>query len=531
MQRTLGGHEPTGEMHSPPKLATVPNAGMVARLNLYRFIAARQFGQAVPCASSRIMRDPSLFALMILPIGNGNQSDGRACPMPGPLCANAAAFWATDCRVSATDAFCASFALDYNQDCSNHRNDAVRDLPKRSRADANLILPHRIRLRIFLLLWALLGVASEPVALATETLDIDANNSTTTMTDGVLVIRYMFGLRGAALVAGAVGGSPWRNTAEIESYLAGLTTGAMALDIDGKGTVDALTDGLMIVRYLIGLRGTALTQNAIGPGMGGRNAAEIETYLGTLTSSTPQVPTGCYVTAMPTATIGSPVAPGTVVQLYANCTSQLGVRYTWNVGVSTPTILVAPSTTATYSFIASNSAGSGPPASYTIYVSGPVNYCQGADKELDVPWPSGGQTRPGTTAFSQQVYTFRLQIPLNPVPFDPNKKGFVKTAEIAGYPNTFRELTVSKSKCDFHAPSGGYMFDTLGNVGDPGPGFSFMVNHPNDYMLYNAQVNFQPGDVIYVSVRNSFVNNMGMQTPSCPLGTSCEMYFDYQVPN
>ena len=401
-----------------------------------------------------------------------------------------------------------------------------------SRATANPILSHRIRLRIFLLLWAVIGCASATAALATETLDIDANNSTTTLTDGVLVIRYMFGLRGAALVAGAVGGSPGRNTAEMESYLSGLTTGAMVLDIDGKGSVDALTDGLLIVRYLIGLRGTALTQNAIGPGGGGRNAAQIETYLGTLTSSTPQVPSGCTVTSVPTVSAGSPVLPGTSVQLTANCASQLQpVTYTWDGGAFSGSVrTVAPTVTTAFSVVASNSGGAAAPVSFTVYVSGPVNYCQGADKELDVPWPPAGQTRPGTTGFSQQVYTFRLAIPLTfGPPFNPNSTGFVHTAEIAGYPNTFREMTVSKSPCDFHLPSGGYMYDTL-EVADPGPGFRFTVNHPNDYQLLGAQVNFQPGDVIYVSVRNSFKNSNGMEVPTCTGGGFCDMYFDYSIP-
>ena len=39
-----------------------------------------------------------------------------------------------------------------------------------------------------------------------------------------------------------------------------------ALDIDGNGKADALTDGLMILRYLFGIRGSALTQGALGPG-------------------------------------------------------------------------------------------------------------------------------------------------------------------------------------------------------------------------------------------------------------------------
>ena len=34
------------------------------------------------------------------------------------------------------------------------------------------------------------------------------------------------------------------------------------LDVDGNGQIDALTDGLMIIRYMFGLRGASLTPGA-----------------------------------------------------------------------------------------------------------------------------------------------------------------------------------------------------------------------------------------------------------------------------
>ncbi len=37
------------------------------------------------------------------------------------------------------------------------------------------------------------------------------------------------------------------------------------MDIDQNGIIDALTDGILILRYLLGIGGDALTQNAIGP--------------------------------------------------------------------------------------------------------------------------------------------------------------------------------------------------------------------------------------------------------------------------
>ena len=41
---------------------------------------------------------------------------------------------------------------------------------------------------------------------------------------------------------------------------------AISLDVDGNGTVGLLTDGLLLVRYLIGTRGAALTNLALAAG-------------------------------------------------------------------------------------------------------------------------------------------------------------------------------------------------------------------------------------------------------------------------
>ena len=52
-----------------------------------------------------------------------------------------------------------------------------------------------------------------------------------------------------------------------------------AVDIDADGTADALTDGLLVIRYLFGLRGAPLIQGAVGAGAQRLSAAEIEAYL------------------------------------------------------------------------------------------------------------------------------------------------------------------------------------------------------------------------------------------------------------
>ena len=51
------------------------------------------------------------------------------------------------------------------------------------------------------------------------------------------------------------------------------------IDVDGNGTAVALTDGLLVIRYLFGLRGAALIQGAVGAGAIRATAAPIEAYL------------------------------------------------------------------------------------------------------------------------------------------------------------------------------------------------------------------------------------------------------------
>jgi hypothetical protein len=115
------------------------------------------------------------------------------------------------------------------------------------------------------------------------TLDIDASNSATkydALTDGLLVIRYMQGVTGTSLTTGALGPTATRNAADIA---ANLNEYHWALDIDGDGTVDVVTDGLLVLRYLFGMRGDALIQGALVPTVPRNTSALIESYLGTLT--------------------------------------------------------------------------------------------------------------------------------------------------------------------------------------------------------------------------------------------------------
>ena len=92
-------------------------------------------------------------------------------------------------------------------------------------------------------------------------LDIDGNGQYDALTDGLLLLRVMFGLNEGALISGAVASdAAYTSSSEIVSRIEMLGD---LVDIDGNGRVDALTDGLIILRYLFGLRGDVLINGVI----------------------------------------------------------------------------------------------------------------------------------------------------------------------------------------------------------------------------------------------------------------------------
>lgn len=92
-----------------------------------------------------------------------------------------------------------------------------------------------------------------------------------------LVIRFLFGFDGSALIGGAVGdGAEPSSASDVFDYLTEVRIG---LDIDGDGEAKGLTDGLLLIRYLFGFEGEALISGAIGADATRRTAAEIEAYI------------------------------------------------------------------------------------------------------------------------------------------------------------------------------------------------------------------------------------------------------------
>jgi hypothetical protein len=60
-----------------------------------------------------------------------------------------------------------------------------------------------------------------------------------------------------------------------------VTFPSSCLDVDGNGQFDALTDGLMLIRAMFGLTGTPVTNGAIGSGPSRTTWAQIRSFLNT----------------------------------------------------------------------------------------------------------------------------------------------------------------------------------------------------------------------------------------------------------
>lgn len=140
--------------------------------------------------------------------------------------------------------------------------------------------PKPLFLSVFLSIQCLTVIFSTESVKAAEpsVYDVDGNGRNDALTDGLLTIRYLFGFRGTVLTNGAIGNDATRTTpSEIESYLLNHST---VLDIDGDRKTEALTDGLLLLRYMFGFRGNSLISNAIGDNATRKTATDIVAYIG-----------------------------------------------------------------------------------------------------------------------------------------------------------------------------------------------------------------------------------------------------------
>ena len=96
------------------------------------------------------------------------------------------------------------------------------------------------------------------------TLDIDDNGEVDALTDGILALRYLFGIRGDALTGSAIASGANRNSPDaIANYLDEARD--IMLDVDGNDNADAITDGILMIRYMFGIRGSSMISGALAP--------------------------------------------------------------------------------------------------------------------------------------------------------------------------------------------------------------------------------------------------------------------------
>ena len=120
-----------------------------------------------------------------------------------------------------------------------------------------------------------------------EVLDVDGDGNTDALTDGLLVLRAMFGLTGEALTNGAVSADAYYTSSD--DILAQISALGDRLDIDQNGSVDALTDGLLILRSLFGLTGDVLTSGVLAINSPITDASQIELGVTQLTNRAPVI--------------------------------------------------------------------------------------------------------------------------------------------------------------------------------------------------------------------------------------------------
>lgn len=109
--------------------------------------------------------------------------------------------------------------------------------------------------------------------------DVDQDQNCLPLTDGILLMRYLAGFTGDALISGAVNETEGQRTAA-DDIIAWLDSHRSIMDVDGDGSLTPLTDGLLMLRFIAGFTGDSLVAGAVNETGTRTTAAEIETWLG-----------------------------------------------------------------------------------------------------------------------------------------------------------------------------------------------------------------------------------------------------------
>lgn len=207
---------------------------------------------------------PNVGATSAIPASLGHFVAGSAATAEQPCVAGSYAptTGASSCTLASAGSYVATAAASVQLPCNAGRYSAVAGMIACTPASVNFYVPTTgATAQIPCPLGATSGVGATSCT-SLPILNIDDSDAPTKYdagTDGALLTRYLFGLRGTALTAGVLGANARRDAAQIVVHLATYVT---LFDVDGDGQTLAHTDGLMIVRRMLGLSGTALTTGA-----------------------------------------------------------------------------------------------------------------------------------------------------------------------------------------------------------------------------------------------------------------------------
>jgi hypothetical protein len=122
----------------------------------------------------------------------------------------------------------------------------------------------------------MLNAPAVNIELMNGSWDFDGNGYVDALTDGLLFIRYGFNLRGTSLIQGAVAQNSLLSSNQIEENLENAMD---SLDIDGDQTINPLSDGLILLRYLFGFDDESLIDGVVHPDGSRQTLDEIKDYM------------------------------------------------------------------------------------------------------------------------------------------------------------------------------------------------------------------------------------------------------------
>jgi hypothetical protein len=113
-------------------------------------------------------------------------------------------------------------------------------------------------------------------------LDLDADGQFDALTDGLLYARSLAGYTGASLTDEVLGAGATRASPETIGAFLASDSCKRELDVDGDGERASATDGLLVLRYLFGFSGEALVSGALAPGAARTSPEAIRQWLDAL---------------------------------------------------------------------------------------------------------------------------------------------------------------------------------------------------------------------------------------------------------